>query len=339
MKKLDFWLLAALGVGIGFGIKKLIVKAFALDFKGKVVLVTGGSRGLGLVLCRYLAKEGAKLAICARDKNELQLACQELLSQGGEVFSYVCDITDRNQIKTLVAKIEKKQGPIDVLINNAGAIKVGSFECMTHEDFEEGMNTHFWGPLNLILAVFPGMRKRKTGHIVNISSIGGKVCIPHLVPYGASKFALTGLSEGLRAELAKNGIKVTTVCPGLMRTGSPPNAYFKGKHQKEYAWFALGDSMPGLSASAERAARRIICGIKNGEGEVVITMAAKLAVWLHGLFPEATSNFLTIVNRLLPSSKGTNKVSKKGKDCASKIPSWIRKQSDIISRRNNELFD
>ena len=75
--------------------------------------------------------------------------------------------------------------------------------------------------------------------------------MPHLLPYSASKFALVGFSEGLRAELAKDGIRVTTVCPGLMRTGSPPNAAFKGRHREEYAWFALSDALPILSISAE----------------------------------------------------------------------------------------
>src|SRR5918912_3423887 len=129
---------------------------------------------------------------------------------------------------------------------------------MTLEDFEQAMAVHFWGPLYATLAVLPQMRARRDGRIVNISSIGGKVSVPHLVPYSASKFALAGLSDGLRAELSKENVIVTTVCPGLMRTGSPRNATFKGKHRDEYAWFSISDALPLTSMSAERAARQII---------------------------------------------------------------------------------
>src|SRR5204863_5194639 len=123
-------------------------------------------------------------------------------------------------------------------------------------------------PLFTTLSVLPAMRRQGEGRIVNISSIGGKIAVPHLLPYDASKFALTGFSEGLRAELLKDGIYVTTVCPGLMRTGSPRNADFKGQHEAEYAWFSIGDSLPGMSMSAEAAAERIVTAFRQGEAEV-----------------------------------------------------------------------
>src|SRR6185503_4123757 len=121
-------------------------------------------------------------------------------------------------------------------------------------------------------AVLPEMRARREGRIVNITSIGGKISVPHLLPYSASKFALVGLSEGLRAELAKDGIVVTTICPGLMRTGSPRNATFKGQHRAEYAWFSIGDSLPVTAMSADRAARQILTACKRGEAEVVLSV-------------------------------------------------------------------
>src|SRR5437879_7816866 len=121
---------------------------------------------------------------------------------------------------------------------------MGPIESMNTEYFEEAMLTHFWGPLYSILAVLPEMKAQRRGRIVNISSIGGKISVPHMVPYSASKFALAGLSEGLRAELARHNIVVTTVFPGLMRTGSPVNAMFKGQRPQEYAWFAISDSLP-----------------------------------------------------------------------------------------------
>ncbi len=197
----------------------------------KTVLITGGSRGLGLVLAREFVREGARIAICARDEQELEQARLDLEKRGAEVMAIDCDVTSNAQVMEMIDAIGRRFGDIDVLVNNAGVIQVGPVEVMTRQDFDQAMQTHFWGPLNTIMAVLPAMRSRKQGRIVNISSIGGKISVPHLVPYSASKFALVGLSKGLRAELLKDGIVVTTVCPGLMRTGSPRNADFKGRHR------------------------------------------------------------------------------------------------------------
>ncbi len=175
-------------------------------------------------MAREFAREGARLVLCARDEAELQRAQKDLESLGAEVMTVPCDVTDKQSVTEMIESVNARFGGVDVLVNNAGVIQVGPIEVMTREDFEIAMQAHFWGPLNTILAVLPSMRAKKSGRIVNISSIGGKVSVPHLVPYSASKFALVGLSKGLRAELMKDGIKVTTVCPGLMRTGSPRNA-------------------------------------------------------------------------------------------------------------------
>src|SRR5919201_401355 len=240
----DRLLLATAAAGALFAARALVRAQRAYDVRGKTVLITGGSRGLGLVLARELAREGARIAICARDATELERAREDLAARGADVLAVPCDLTKRAQVEELVNDVRAHFGRIDVLINNAGVIQVGPIDVMTLEDYEEAMRTHYWGPLYAILAVLPQMRQRGEGRIVNISSIGGKVSMPHLLPYNASKFALVGLSEGLRAELAKDGIVVTTVCPGLMRTGSPPNAYFKGQNEKEYAWFAISDALP-----------------------------------------------------------------------------------------------
>jgi short-subunit dehydrogenase len=238
----------------------------------------------------------------------------------------------------MVAHVYEEWGEIDVLINNAGQIQVGPSEVMRLTDFERAMRVHFWGPLHTTLAVLPRMRARRDGRIVNISSIGGKISVPHLLPYSASKFALTGLSEGLHAELKREGIAVTTVCPGLMRTGSPRNAEFKSKHELEYAWFAWSDSMPGISVAAERAAHRILRACRNGEAEVILTLPARLAVMLHGLFPGLTADMLAVVNRLLPNAGGIGSASAKGHESESLLTrnpalALTRKQE----RRQNQI--
>jgi short-subunit dehydrogenase len=237
----------------------------------------------------------------------------------------------------MVRLVRDKFGSIDVLVNNAGVIQVGPFETMTLEDYEQAMDVHFWGPLYTTLAVVPGMKERGEGRIVNITSIGGKVSVPHLLPYSASKFAAVGFSQGLHAELAKDGIAVTTVCPGLMRTGSPRNATFKGQHKLEYAWFAISDSLPVTSVSAENAARQIVEACKKGQAELVISVPAKIAVIFHGLFPGITAEMMGIVNRLLPGPGGIGTKRAKGKESESPLaPSVLTTLSERAARRNNE---
>jgi len=330
------WTLAAGGVAAWAGLR-LWRTLRGFDLRGKNVLITGGSRGLGLVLARELLREKARVAICARDNEELDRAFDDL-KRRGRVITVPCDITRREQNRRMIDAVRQRLGEIDVLINNAGAISVGPIETMTLADYEEMMRVHFWGPLYAILEVLPGMRARGRGRIVNITSIGGKLSVPHLVPYGASKFALVGLSEGLRAELAKDGIVVTTVCPGLMRTGSPRRAFFKGQHRAEYAWFAISDALPLLSMSAERAARQIAAACKRGDAEVVLSLPAKAAAAFHGLFPGLTADILGAVNRLLPGPGGIGAEKREGRDSASSLaPSALTALSDRAAVRNNEM--
>jgi NAD(P)-dependent dehydrogenase (short-subunit alcohol dehydrogenase family) len=180
----------AAGAGALLAAKWLTRYLSDYELRGRVVLVTGGSRGLGLVLARQFAREGARVAICARDEAELERARLDLEKRGADAFAVKCDVTIDSEVREMIKRIHEHFGPIDVLVNNAGVIQVGPLETMGTEDFRQAMNTHFWGPLNTILAVLPEMRRRQSGRIVNISSIGGKIGIPHLVPYSASKFAL-----------------------------------------------------------------------------------------------------------------------------------------------------
>jgi NAD(P)-dependent dehydrogenase (short-subunit alcohol dehydrogenase family) len=333
-------MLAAAGAGALAIARALYRRSKEYDLKGKCVLVTGGSRGLGLVLAREFADEGARVAICARDNRELERAQRDLAARGAEVFAFPCDVTDRAQVAELVEVVTRRFGPVDVLVNNAGVIQVGPLEVMTLEDFEHAMAVHFWGPLYTTLAVLPSMRARRDGRIVNISSIGGRVAVPHLVPYSASKFALAGLSDGLRAELAKDNVLVTTVFPGLMRTGSPRNATFKGRHRDEYAWFSISDALPVTSIQAERAARQIVAACRRGQAELIITTQALLAVKFRALFPEAAADMLALANRLLPGPGGIGRRRAKGRESESSLaPSLLTTLSDRAALRNNEVAE
>lgn len=325
--------LTAAGVGAALGLRKLLKPRYS--FEGRTVLITGGSRGLGLVMARMLLKEGARVAICGREVKTLDRARQELERGGGEVLAVPCDVTDQVQVEAMVAAIHSRWGAVDVLINNAGIIQVGPLESMTLEDFREAVDIHLFAPLYTALAVLPEMKRRGEGRIVNISSVGGKVSIPHLVPYAASKFALVGLSDGMRAELRQDGILVTTVCPGLMRTGSPPNAYFKGNHEAEYAWFSVGDSLPGMSMSAEAAARKVLEACRRGDAEALVGLPAKAAAVGRALAPNLTAAVSAWVNRFLPQDSTPERFT--GKQSETPLSqSWLTELSRRASERNNE---
>lgn len=316
----------------------LINRRHRFPLARKNVLITGGSRGLGLLLAQEFSRRGAHVAICARDADELERARLVLAQRGFQVMPLVCDINVQEEVLAVVRNVRNQLGSIDVLVNNAGTVSVGPMSVMSLEDYQESLDTHFWGPLYAILAVLPEMRRRGQGRIVNISSIGGKVSVPHLLPYSAGKFALTGFSEGLRTEAIKDNIYVTTVCPGLMRTGSPRNAKFKGANRAEYAWFSVSDALPLLSMSADRAARRIVDACVRGSAELVLSLPAKLAVKLNAIFPGLSADVLGLVNRLLPAARNASTEAHLGKESYSAIsPSPITALNERAARRNNEV--
>lgn len=312
-------------------------RARRISFAGRVVLITGGSRGLGLVMARQLAAEGAHVALCARDENELGRAAADLLEYGAvDALVDVCDVTRPQQVREWIHSVHARTGAIDVLINNAGIIQVGPLASMTVHDYEQALATHLWGPFTAIRESLPLMRRG--GRIVNIASVGGEVAVPHLAPYCASKFALIGLSRGLRQELLRDGIYVTTVLPGLTRTGSPPQAEFKGQHRHEYAVFAISDALPLLTMSAERAARLVLNACREGRAELLLSLSTKAAVAFNAVCPELTAEALTALNRILPGAGGIGLNAAKGHESESAwAPSWLTALSDQATRRNNEL--
>jgi NAD(P)-dependent dehydrogenase (short-subunit alcohol dehydrogenase family) len=312
----------------------------AIEFGGRTVAITGGSRGLGLVIARQFADRGARVCLLARNEEELRRAKEQLLRRGAEdVLTVLCDVRDPESIRGAVKRIVEERGAVDILVNNAGVIEVGPLDHMSTEDFENAMATHFWGPLHLIRACLPGMRRRAFGRIVNISSIGGRISVPHLAPYCASKFALAGLSDAMRAELAHEGIRITTVAPGLMRTGSPINATVKGNHRAEFAWFAIFDSLPGMSVSAERAAHAILEACRYGDPDLTIGAPARAAIIANALAPAVVAGAMALATRILPGPAGPDgDRAVPGHEARSPwAPSILTALSDRAAVRNNEL--
>jgi NAD(P)-dependent dehydrogenase (short-subunit alcohol dehydrogenase family) len=328
----------AAGAAAAFAGGRMVRRGRAIDFAGRVVVLTGGSRGLGLVLARRLAAEGARLCLLARDEAELDRAAQQF-PPGVDVMTLRCDIRRRADVRAAMDTVLERWHVIDILVNNAGVIQVGPLEHMTEQDFENAMATHFWGPLHLMFEAVPSMRRRGFGRIVNITSIGGRIAVPHLAPYCASKFALVGLSDAVRAELEQYGIRVTTVTPGLMRTGSPRNADMKGQHEAEYAWFAISDSLPVLSASAESAARQIVEACRYGDPELTITLAAKIGMVANHFMPGVVAHTMMLANRILPGTNETDgNTNKRGTESESKwAPSAATVLTDKAAVVNNEV--
>ena len=249
-----------------------------------------------------------------------------------------CDVTDRDRVREFVAVAKLRNGPVDVLVNNAGVIQVGPLAEMREEDFAQSLATHFWAALYTTLEVLPEMKARRSGRIVNIASFGGKVAVPHLLPYTVGKFALVGFSNGLRSELKRHGVVVTTVCPGLMRTGSHVNADFKGRHREEYAWFAAGNATYGLSMSAECAAARIISACARGDAEVIIGVPAKLAVAFQAVCPNLMAGLLELANdHILPEPGGVGSATVRGKHSRGALPDAVTAHIDRAAARNNEV--
>jgi short-subunit dehydrogenase len=344
------WSAALVGMaGLSYAIvREQRVSKAVRELKGKVVLVTGGSRGLGYAIARELALSGARLALTSRHADELERARARLVTSGcaapADVWVYPCDVSLEPTVREMVAAASAHFGRIDVLVNDAGVIMVGPLESQTLDSFHQAMNVNFFGALHATMAVLPQMLQRGEGAIVNISSIGGKVAFPHLLPYVASKFAITGWSQGLRAELAGKGIRVTTVCPGIMRTGSHIQARFTGDQEQEYRWFAAAASLPGTATSATRAARKIVRALAAGSAEISIGLQAIVAARLSNVAPELTASLLSLANASLPSPPNEGDPdfwqadqSTSGKAFRGSLPSVVEQfGSRLIERYNQE---
>ena len=319
----------ALLAGAGFACSgALAAVAVAKAFKrtrrlqGKVVLITGASRGLGLALAEEFGRQGAKLAITARDANELERARTALSRRLGrtathDIFIFSADLRKPKDAEQLIQQTTAHFGHIDILVNNAGVITVGPIENQKIQDFHDVMDSNFFSGVHCTLSVLPQMLARRRGTIVNIASIGGKIAVPHMLPYTASKFAAVGFSEGMNAELRSKGVRVVTVCPGLMRTGSHLNASFTGDAAAEYRWFSMAAGLPLVSTSARAAAHKIVRATIAGKSEIAITPQAILASRLADIFPEVTAAAMSLMNLALPSPASEQGASHRGAEVRS----------------------
>lgn len=297
-----------------------------VSLRGKVVAVCGGTRGLGLATAKELLRQGARVAICGRSHESLTRAQGLLAGLGAPVLAETCDLRNEQQTVAFLERVSRELGPIDVLVTNAATIDVGPIESLTPADFETAMRNIFGTAVRPTLAALPAMRKRRSGSIAIIASIGGKLGVPHLAPYSSAKFALVGFAEALQAEVGQDGVRVLTVMPGLMRTGSHLHARFHGDAERELRWFGASAMAPLLSINADRAARYIVRSIARGDRFLTFTPAARLGAWLHDAAPNLWSLlFSTLGPLLLPSAPDNSSGARAGTELLSRSSSrWSR---------------
>jgi len=254
-------------------------------------VITGASSGIGKALAVELAeKYKAKLILNARSQVALSETANLVRQSGGQCEIVVGDLADSQVAIEVVQKCLEKFGSIDLLVNNAGLSKTGSTFALTPEDWRKVFAVNFFAPLESIYQAVPYMIKNGSGKIVNISSVAGKIAIPGSVCYAASKFALTGMSEGIAAELASKNIDVITVCPGWVRSDFFEKNKFMEDHNptkiaKENNW--QGWLMRNvLSISNESCARSIITSLEaGGSHEIVLTIPGVVAVGINTFMP------------------------------------------------------
>ncbi|SFF59543.1 Short-chain dehydrogenase [Actinacidiphila alni] len=275
---------------------------------GLSAVVTGGSRGLGLLIGAELLRQGCEVTLAARDAGELARAETFLRARGGDgdtVHTAVCDVREGDQVEALISSVARTHGSVDIVVANAGVIQVAPTAAIGAEEYEDAMRTIFDGALLTSLAALPYLRRSPAGgRLALIGSIGGLLAVPHLLPYSCAKYAVAALAEGLHAEEAAHGVTVTAVHPGLMRTGSHLHAEFGGDRAAEFAWFSALAGTPLLSMDAERAASRIVGALRRRRPRVVLTPAGKAADALHGIAPVTTTRLSGLAARLLPGGDG-----------------------------------
>ncbi|MGB7249825.1 MAG: SDR family oxidoreductase [Phormidesmis sp.] len=264
----------------------------------KVVLITGGSEGIGRAIATRFAKASYRIAIAARTPEKLVETASDLKTRlATPVMPIPTDVRDSQQVQQAVDQVLAEFGQIDVLVNNAGIYSSGPAEEFSLEDWHQVIDTNLWGYIHTIHAVLPHMVAQKSGAIVNICSIAGKVPMPYLVPYTTSKHAIAGLSQSLSAELAPKGIHVCAIYPNIIRTDFPEKAVMRGKTSEDSTarreQLDQTLAMPFIE-KPEDVADAVWQALTNQESER-LPGSAKLMGGMNAVFPKATQWMLRTI--------------------------------------------
>ncbi|MFB3153948.1 MAG: SDR family oxidoreductase [Candidatus Acidiferrales bacterium] len=254
-----------------------------MKLSNQVAVITGASEGIGAAIARRFAGEGARVVLAARSEEKLKALAEELGSE--RALAVPTDVTDAEQVKRLMARTREHFGGLDILVNNAGVGLYASVAEMAWADFEQMWKVNFFGVVRCIREALPDLRERR-GMVVNISSVAGKLAIPYLTGYCASKFALNAFSTGLRMELAQAGVRVVVVCPGTVRTPFHQSAFRSNRLPEVFAQRSRG------GISAERVAVATLRAVVRGRREVVVPWRLRLAVGFRNLLPAFADGIL-----------------------------------------------
>lgn len=251
------------------------------------VLITGASQGIGKATALLFASKGYDVVLAARHSDHLQAVAQEVQTLGKLALAVPTDVRDAEQVNTLTQKALAQYGSIDVLVNNAGIYISGPVEQFSLSDWHQAIDTNLWGYIHTIQALLPQFLDQGSGTIVNVSSIGGKVPIPYLVPYSTSKFAVTGLTEAMHSELKPKGIHVCGIYPNLIKSDLMERAIFQGKDDQDAQ--ARREQLNQVLSTPvvekpEDVAKAIWDGVKNQRAEVIVG-SANVSKAAYGLFP------------------------------------------------------
>ena len=246
-----------------------------MDFKNKVVLITGASSGIGKQTAIEFAKLGSSIILVARRKNKLEQVENELKQFNVNTLVCVCDVSKKDQVEELSKIVLQKFDSIDILVNNAGFVIYGSVSDLSINEIESQMETNYFGMIYCVKNFLPLMLKKKSGHIVNVASVGASFSVPGVSSYCATKFAMLGFSEGLKHELYGTGVGLTVVSPIMVRT-----PLFEHPSFTNFSKFSTG-----VSLSSETVAKTIIKASNSSRLEIVVPSVARAVIWFKQTFP------------------------------------------------------
>ena len=246
-----------------------------MDFKNKVVLITGASSGIGKQTAIEFAKLGSSIILVARRKNKLEQVENELKQFNVNTLVCACDVSKKDQVEELSKIVLQKFDSIDILVNNAGFAIYGSVSDLSIDEIESQMETNYFGMIYCVKNFLPLMLKKKSGHIVNVASVGASFSVPGVSSYCATKFAMLGFSEGLKHELYGTGVGLTVVSPIMVRT-----PLFEHPSFTNFSKFSTG-----VSLSSETVAKTIIKASNSSRLEIVVPSVARVVIWFKQTFP------------------------------------------------------
>ncbi|ARN75127.1 SDR family NAD(P)-dependent oxidoreductase [Oceanicoccus sagamiensis] len=263
------------------------------DFHQKTAVITGAASGIGAALATQLASRGANLALADIDAKGLEQLTEKLSRYDCHITCHSVDVSSRQAVTDMAAEIAQHHSSIDYLFNNAGVSVNDLAETISYEDFEWIMNINFWGVVNGVKAFLPYLRQAEQAHIINVASIFSMLAFPTQSSYNASKFAVRGFTESLHQELAEDGIRVSCVCPGGVKTNIVRNSRYQPRKKDAPSNQSLIDTFDQIAElSPDQAAEAILKGVVKNKLLILVGKDARMMAWLQRLFPSSYFRWL-----------------------------------------------